>query len=61
MKTKERYCRRCKRRTQHDLFRDEEGFGRAVLAIGTLGFSEVINYLHARCQRCGKEENLSLR
>lgn len=59
MKTEIRYCTECEKDTRHDIFKDEESiFPRLFFGICTLGLSEGLNSLNARCQYCGEIEQI---
>lgn len=55
MKTTVRYCQVCEHETRWDVEKELRGFVRWFFAVGTLGFSEVINDTIFTCQRCGEQ------
>lgn len=65
MSTEIRYCKRCKKDTRHDIFKDglvigekSDGFERGFFAIVTFGFSELVSEKWRQCQVCDKKEKV---
>lgn len=52
MKIERRYCKKCKKITEHVVERDEVGFERIFLGIVTVGFSEALNRYYFMCSNC---------
>jgi ribosomal protein L44E len=66
MKTKVCYCRKCRKDTVHELVDKDSvlsgnGLARGMLAVASLGFSEVLNTATVtrkyECRKCGEIRN----